>query len=108
MRPASPRSDRQKPRSRSAFRGVDKDKDGRIEKEEVFAPRRKAFAKLDTNGNGALSFEEWAAKSIDKFGGAELIARLADPNGIRNHRAPTTETCALRVLARRVSYPVFT
>ena len=26
---------------------------------------------LDTNGNGALSFEEWAAKTIDKFKGAD-------------------------------------
>lgn len=58
-------------REQKRFSRVDKDKDGRIEKEEVFAPRRKAFAKLDTNGNGALSFEEWAAKSIDKFGGAD-------------------------------------
>jgi EF hand len=32
---------------------------------------RKAFAKLDTNGNGALSFDEWAAKTIDKFKGAD-------------------------------------
>jgi hypothetical protein len=31
------------------------------------AARRKAFAKLDKNGNGALSFDEWAVKTIDKF-----------------------------------------
>jgi EF hand len=48
-----------------------KDKDGKIEREEILAPRRKAFAKLDTNGNGSLSFEEWADKSIDKFDGAD-------------------------------------
>ena len=60
-----------KSREQKRFSRVDKDRDGRIEKEEVFAPRRKAFAKLDTNGNGSLSFEEWAAKSIDKFGGAD-------------------------------------
>ena len=60
-----------KSREEKRFSRVDKDKDGKIEREEVFAPRRKAFAKLDTNGNGALSFEEWAAKSIDKFGGAD-------------------------------------
>ena len=47
-----------KSREQKRFARVDKDKDGRIEKEEVFAPRRKAFAKLDTNGNGSLSFEE--------------------------------------------------
>ncbi|WP_309661581.1 EF-hand domain-containing protein [Sphingomonas sp.] len=60
-----------KSREEKRFSRVDKDRDGRIEKDEVFAPRRKAFAKLDTNGNGSLSFEEWAAKSIDKFGGAD-------------------------------------
>jgi hypothetical protein len=60
-----------KSREQKRFSRVDKDKDGRIEREEVFAPRRKAFAKLDTNGNGALSFDEWAAKTIDKFGGAD-------------------------------------
>jgi hypothetical protein len=60
-----------KSREQKRFARVDKDKDGRIEREEVFAPRRKAFAKLDTNGNGSLSFEEWAAKTVDKFGGAD-------------------------------------
>ena len=39
--------------------------------------RRKAFAKLDTNGNGALSFEEWAVKTIGKFQGADK-----DKNGV--------------------------
>ena len=63
---ATPKSREEKRFSRS-----DKDKDGRIEREELLGPRRKAFAKLDTNGNGSLSFEEWADKSIDKFNGAD-------------------------------------
>jgi hypothetical protein len=63
---ASPKS-----REERRFSRADKNKDGRIESEEIFAPRRKAFAKLDVNGNGALSFEEWAAKTIDKFNGAD-------------------------------------
>ena len=46
-------------------------------REELLAPRRKAFAKLDRNGNGALSFEEWAVKTVDKFGGADK-----DRNGV--------------------------
>ena len=37
----------------------------------MLGPRRKAFAKLDKNGNGALSFDEWAVTSIDKFAGAD-------------------------------------
>lgn len=63
---ASPKS-----REQRRFSRADKNKDGKIEAEEIYAPRRKAFAKLDTNGNGALSFEEWAAKTIDKFNGAD-------------------------------------
>jgi hypothetical protein len=60
-----------KTREEKRFSRADKDKDGRIESEEVLGSRRKAFAKLDLNGNGALSFEEWAAKTIDKFKGAD-------------------------------------
>lgn len=60
-----------KSREEKRFGRADKDKDGRIEPEEVLGARRKAFAKLDSNGNGALSFEEWAARTIDKFQGAD-------------------------------------
>ena len=63
---ATPKSREQKRFSRS-----DKDKNGRVEAEELFAPRRKAFAKLDKNGNGTLSFDEWAVKTVEKFGGAD-------------------------------------
>ena len=60
-----------KSREEKRFSRADKNKDGKIEAEEIFAARRKAFAKLDTNGNGALSFDEWAAKTIGKFKGAD-------------------------------------
>ena len=63
---ASPKS-----REERRFSRADKDKDGQVEREEMLGPRRKAFAKLDGNGNGVLSFEEWAVKSIDKFSGAD-------------------------------------
>src|SRR3954452_4600885 len=56
-----------KSREEKRFSRADKNKDGKIETAEVLDPRRKAFAKLDTNGNGSLSFEEWAAKTIDKL-----------------------------------------
>ena len=68
---ASPKS-----REEERFSRADKNKDGKIEEEEVLGARRKAFAKLDANGNGALSFEEWATKTIGKFQGAD-----ADHNG---------------------------
>lgn len=60
-----------KSREEKRFSRADRDKDGRIESEEVLGARRKAFTKLDANGNGSLSFEEWAAKTIDKFKGAD-------------------------------------
>jgi hypothetical protein len=60
-----------KSREEKRFSRADRDKNGRIEGEELFAPRRKAFAKLDSNGNGTLSFEEWAVKTVAKFRGAD-------------------------------------
>ena len=43
----------------------------RISLAELVEPRRKAFAKLDANSDGKLSFEEWAVRTIDKFEGAD-------------------------------------
>lgn len=63
---ASPKS-----REERRFARADKDDDGRITAAELFEPRRKAFAKLDANGNGVLSFEEWAVKTVTKFRGAD-------------------------------------
>lgn len=63
---ASPKS-----REERRFSRADRNDNGRIEAAELIGPRRKAFAKLDVNGNGALSFEEWAVRSIDKFKGAD-------------------------------------
>jgi hypothetical protein len=60
-----------KNREEKRFSRADKNKDGKIEGEELLGPRRKAFAKLDTSGNGSLSFDEWAVKTIDKFRGAD-------------------------------------
>jgi hypothetical protein len=61
------------PKSREAKRlsRADKNKDGRIVAEELLGSRRKSFAKLDVNGNGTLSFEEWAVTTITKFKGAD-------------------------------------
>ena len=81
-----------KSREEKRFSRADKNKDGKIEAEELLEPRRKAFAKLDINGNGTLSFEEWAVTTIDKFKGADK-----DRNGwltagrIRDHRAAAAE-----------------
>ena len=60
-----------KSREEKRFSRADKDKDGKIQSEELLGSRRKAYAKLDADGNGALSFDEWAVKTIDKFKGAD-------------------------------------
>lgn len=88
-----------KTREEKRFSRADKNKDGKIEEEELLAARRKAFAKLDVNGNGSLSFEEWATKTIGKFQGAD-----ADRNGWLSPaeyattapKAPKHRTCACR------------
>jgi EF hand domain-containing protein len=58
-------------REQKRFSRADKDRNGRIEREELLQPRRKAFAKLDKDANGTLSFEEWAVRTVEKFGGAD-------------------------------------
>jgi hypothetical protein len=63
---ASPKS-----REEKRFGRSDKDKDGAITRDEYLIGRRKAFAKLDTNSDGRLGFEEWAKKTTDKFAGAD-------------------------------------
>lgn len=60
-----------KDREERRFSRADKNKDGKIESEEILGPRRKAFAKLDANGNGALTFDEWAISTIEKIQGAD-------------------------------------
>src|SRR5687768_7090035 len=60
-----------KSREERRFSRADKDKNGRVEREELLGPRRKAFAKLDANASGTLSFEEWAVKTAEKFSGAD-------------------------------------
>ena len=40
-------------------------------REEFLAQRRKAYAKLDVNHDGVLSFDEWAVKAETKFADAD-------------------------------------
>lgn len=60
-----------KSREEKRFSRADKNKDGRVDIQELLAPRHKAFAKLDTNCDGKLSFEEWATKTITKIQDAD-------------------------------------
>ena len=68
--PQAPSADA-KSKEEKRFARADKDENGRITLAELVEPRRKPFAKLDINGDGKLSFEEWAVKTIDKFEDAD-------------------------------------
>ena len=62
---ASPKS-----REEKRFSRYDHDKDGKVEAAEYLAARRRNFDKLDADHNGALAFQEYAVKGIEKFNGA--------------------------------------
>ena len=74
-------------REQKRFDRYDKDRDGRITRDEYLAARRKAFAKLDTDHDGRLSFEEWGAKTIARFA-------TADRDGSRSMDATEFATTA--------------
>jgi hypothetical protein len=56
-----------KSREEKRFSRYDHNKDGRVEADEYLAARRRNFDKLDADHNGALSFQEYAVKGIEKF-----------------------------------------
>jgi hypothetical protein len=53
------------------FDRLDRDRDGRITRNEILAARGDQFRKLDVNHDNLLTFEEWAVKTSDKFAGAD-------------------------------------
>ena len=59
-----------KTREEKRFSRYDKNKDGKVEPDEYLGARRRNFDKLDLDHNGALSFQEYAAKGIEKFNNA--------------------------------------
>ncbi|RQW45949.1 hypothetical protein [Novosphingobium sp. LASN5T] len=71
--PALPQATEQT-REQKRFDRLDRDRDGRITRNEMLAPRVRDFRKLDVDGNNLLSFEEWAVKTADRF-------KTADANG---------------------------
>lgn len=58
-------------REQKRFDRYDKDRDGKVTREEYLLQRRKAYAKLDADHDGKLSFEEWAIKATTKFATAD-------------------------------------
>ena len=61
----------EKTREEKRFGRYDKDKDGKVSREEFLAARRKAWTKLDVNGDGKLDFNEWSVKTSERFANAD-------------------------------------
>jgi len=59
-------------REQRRFARYDRDRDGRISRTELLAPRGDVFRKLDTDGNNLLTFEEWAGATVQKFSQADI------------------------------------
>jgi hypothetical protein len=53
------------------FARYDRNSDGRITRNELLSTRTAAFRSLDKDGNNLLTFEEWAAATVDKFAQAD-------------------------------------
>ena len=61
-------------REQRRFDRFDRDRDSRVTRNELLAPRAKDFRKLDVDGNNLLTFDEWAVATENKF-------KAADANG---------------------------
>jgi len=59
------------------FGRYDRDRDGRITRNELLSSRTAAFRKLDKDGNNLLTFEEWAVATVDKFAQADADRNLS-------------------------------
>lgn len=58
-------------REQRRFDRIDHDRNGRISRVEMLIPRAAQFRKLDVDGNNLLTFEEWAAKTANRFKDAD-------------------------------------
>lgn len=90
-----------KTREERRFDRYDKDRNGAITREEYLRQRRKAYAKLDTNGDGRLGFEEWAIRTTTKFATAD-----DDKSGAMSRTEFATTAVKRRAPARRYCPPV--
>ncbi|RHW17072.1 histidine kinase [Sphingomonas gilva] len=90
-----------KTREERRFDRYDRDRNGAITREEYLRQRRKAYAKLDTNGDGRLGFEEWAIRTTTKFATAD-----GDKSGAMSRTEFATTAVKRRAPARRDCPPV--
>ena len=58
-------------REQRRFARYDADENGVITRTEMMETRRKAFQKLDSDGDGKLTFEEWAIATAERFATAD-------------------------------------
>ena len=64
--PAPPESS-ELTRDQQRFFRYDRNRDGRISRNEMLSTRTSAFRRLDVDGNNLLTFEEWAATTARRF-----------------------------------------
>lgn len=58
-------------REQQRFFRYDRDRSGRIGRNEMLSTRTEAFRKLDRDGNNLLTFEEWAVATVTRFEAAD-------------------------------------
>lgn len=58
-------------REQVRFGRYDRNRDGKITRDEMLSTRVDEFRKLDKDGNNLLTFEEWAVTTSDRFAGAD-------------------------------------
>ncbi len=58
-------------REQERFDRYDRNRDGKITRDEMLSTRVDDFRKLDKDGNNLLTFEEWAVTTSDRFAGAD-------------------------------------
>ena len=63
-------------REQRRFARMDRDKDGRVTRNELLSTRTNAFRKLDRDGNNLLTFEEWAVTTVNRFAKADANGDL--------------------------------
>lgn len=54
-------------RDQSRYFRLDRNRDGRVTRNEMMSTRTSAFRRLDTDGNNLLTFEEWAIATSERF-----------------------------------------
>lgn len=68
--PAPPEASALSKEQQRFFR-YDRDRDGRITRNEMLSTRTDGFRDLDKDGNNLLTFEEWAVTTVERFDGAD-------------------------------------